>query len=103
MNNLPKCCQDFEIDLLHLVFPEKMNTDGQEFLTAHNISNLTIASLRIGVIDQGNYVVRIQHRCAQLEDDGNCHIYDSRPLICRQFECASRSDCACNGKGWKHV
>jgi len=31
----------------------------------------------------------VTHRCAQLDDDNRCKIYDTRPQTCRDFYCAA--------------
>lgn len=100
---LPKCCQDLEIDPLHLVFPELMGADGIEFTTAHGLFSMSLKELQQGAMLQPNGWVRIQHRCLQLLSTGKCGLYDTRPLICRKFDCATRQDCACRGLGWPHA
>lgn len=100
---LPACCTDLNIDVLHLLFPERLPEDGAEFYRAHGLGALDLAE-RVELLrdapklDNGNYYIR--HRCAQLGDDGRCQIYTRRPAICRTFDCANRTDCACAGRGW---
>jgi Fe-S-cluster containining protein len=96
---LPTCCMDMDIDLIDLVFPERMSIEGQEFVKAHGLDDKNIRELFSGAIDLGNGRVKIFHRCLQLADDGLCKIYSSRPKICKEFDCSKRSDCSCNGKG----
>lgn len=101
--SLPRCCLDLDIDLLDLIFPERMNEAGREFVQAHGLMNLTLSELQAGgqgVIDLGGGRVKIFHRCDQLADDGSCRIYATRPKICREFNCEQRRDCACQGRGW---
>lgn len=96
---LPACCMDFDIELLHLLFPDLLPPDGREFVDAHGIWNVKLKDLMAGAVDMGEGVVKIKHRCKQLANDGRCKIYASRPRICRNFDCATRNDCACMGQG----
>lgn len=100
MTNLPACCLDLELAPELIIFPEKLDADGWEFVTAHGLDGMTLADLqrRSTLMDNGK--VRIKHRCAQLRDDGLCGIYETRPAICRAFDCRTRVDCACNGNGF---
>lgn len=100
---LPKCCQDLEIDPLHLVFPELLDRDGLEFATIRGLYSMNLKELQQGAILKPNGQVRIQHRCQHLLSTGKCGIYDTRPQICRKFDCATRVDCACRGLGWPHA
>ena len=97
--SLPTCCIDFHITLEHLIFPERMGADGWEFVQAHGLNGMTLRDLqsRSQMMDSGE--VYIQHRCAQLRDDGRCGIYATRPAICRAFDCSTRKDCDCKGQG----
>ena len=91
-----KCCVDFDIDIAHLIFPERMAPDGREFLAAHGIDSVPLGMLRAGALDLDEVsegTVKIRHRCQQLTDDGLCGIYEQRPAICRSFDCALRDDC----------
>jgi len=97
--NLPTCCQDMDIDLIHLVFPEQLGEDGKEFVEAHGLMNKPLSEIIKGAQDLGNGKVKIFHRCDQLEDNGRCAIYENRPQICRNFGCSLRHDCACKGQG----
>src|SRR5262245_7304340 len=99
---LPACCLDLNIDPLQLLFPDRLDADGLEFVTAHGLTALSlearVALLRAGrVLENRN--VEIRHRCANLGDDGRCQIYASRPTICRDYDCSKRHDCACGGQG----
>ena len=98
--SLPACCLDLDITLEHLLFPERMGADGWEFYQAHGLDQMTLTELQSRSLDQGNGVMKIRHRCAQLRDDGLCGIYDHRPQVCRDFDCATRHDCACQGQGF---
>ena len=99
MNNLPTCCMDMDIELIHLAFPERMSVDGQEFIMAHGLNDEAIGGLSANAIDLGDGKIKIFHRCKQLQDDGSCGIYASRPKICKEFDCSTRTDCACKGSG----
>ena len=102
---LPMCCQDLDIDPILLFFPEKMDEDGREFVEAHGLDGATWRQLRKGAMDMGNGKVKLKHRCQQLLDNGRCGIYETRPKMCRDFECRTRSDCACHGSGkpWQPI
>jgi Fe-S-cluster containining protein len=100
MTNLPACCLDLELDPLLIIFPERLDADGWEFVTAHGLDAMTLADLQRRSTLMENGKVRIQHRCAQLRDDGLCGIYETRPAICRAFDCRTRVDCACKGAGF---
>jgi Fe-S-cluster containining protein len=97
--NLPTCCTDLEILLTDLLFPEQMTPQGRYFLSVHGLGNLSLAQLQESSLNLGEGRIRISHRCSKLQDDGLCSIYNSRPQICRDFECSTRSDCACKGSG----
>ena len=102
--NLPACCMDFDIRLEHLLFPERMDANGWEFISAHGLGGMTLTELQSRSIDMAPHgkpgEVKVRHRCAQLLDDGTCGIYLTRPAICRAFDCSQRTDCACNGAGF---
>lgn len=102
---LPTCCTDFELEPVQLIFPERTGDDWQEFITAHGISTAKFGELIKGALDMGNGKVRLYHRCQQLQDDGRCAIYETRPQICRDFDCSRRSDCQCkgSGRGWQPI
>lgn len=59
---------------------------------AHGLSSATLSSLRYGATELPNGRVRILHRCQQLTPDNGCGIYETRPKICREFDCATRQD-----------
>lgn len=98
-NNLPKCCLDFDIDIIDFIFLDRMTPEGREFLDARGVLKVSMKSIRENATDLGEGKIKIRHRCQQLGDDGKCAIYEHRPVICRQFDCALRHDCACMGKG----
>jgi Fe-S-cluster containining protein len=96
---LPTCCLDLEILPEHLLFPDRLDQRGREFVDAHGLTGMTLAELRATAKPVGRGLVRIEHRCQHLQDDGRCAIYASRPAICREFDCKLRKDCACRGRG----
>ena len=105
MNELPACCMDLELELRQLLFPDTLDADGREFVAAHGLDLVPLYELRGRVVDlgpgaNGERRVRLRHRCAQLTDAGLCGIYERRPAICRNFDCGTRSDCACQGSGF---
>lgn len=102
MTNLPACCMDLDIDVMDLIFPNRLPPEGREFVSAHGLEWLTVTerdTLLAAGTYQGKGIIKIKHRCAQLQDDGHCGIYATRPAICRTFDCATRHDCACQGAG----
>lgn len=99
LDQLPQCCTDLDISFTDLLFPENMSPEGKEFVRAHELPAATLRQLQRDATLLPNGLVKIKHRCAQLRDDGKCAIYDTRPVICREFNCALRSDCGCNGNG----
>lgn len=100
VTNLPMCCTDMDIDMLHLFFPERMSPEGRAFVEAHGISKVPLAELARLAVYQGKRIVKIRHVCDQLDlTTGLCKIYENRPLICRQFDCSTRHDCNCKGQG----
>jgi Fe-S-cluster containining protein len=103
MTALPACCLDLQLELRQLLFPETLDAAGWEFYSAHGLDRMTLTELQsrsrdLGIVD-GERKVEIKHRCAQLQNDGRCGIYKTRPAICRAFDCATRTDCACHGAG----
>jgi Fe-S-cluster containining protein len=106
--NLPACCMDLELELKQLLFPQNLSPDDLEFIEAHGLGNMTLTEIQsraldLGIQANGERKFRLRHRCAQLMDDGRCGIYETRPAICRAFDCSTRTDCACNGQGWISV
>lgn len=96
---LPTCCTDMDIDLLDLVFPERLSEAGAEFIYAHGISMLTLNEIWHNSTYLGDGKIKLRHRCQMLGSDGQCRIYLTRPTICRQFDCKLRSDCGYQGCG----
>ena len=37
-------------------------------------------------VDEGDWYISIPNKCTMLTDDGDCGIYDTRPLICRKYD-----------------
>lgn len=97
--NLPTCCLDMEIKIIDLLFPERMSPEGLEFVKVHGLGAMTLAQIQESALGLGDGLVKLYHRCEQLDDAGLCKIYNTRPVLCRVFECSTRSDCACAGKG----
>jgi Fe-S-cluster containining protein len=89
------CCRDFDILPLDLFFPSRMSPEGRAFVETHGIDNVELAKLREGAQDLGNGLVKIQHTCQFLSNDGKCTIYETRPQICRTYTCGTRKDCDC--------
>lgn len=102
--HLPSCCFDMDINLYDLMFPERMSSEGQEFVRAHGLESATLRQLQSDAIDLGNGMVKIFHRCALLLDNGKCGVYNTPefPRICAAFDCKRRSDCICKGTGVCH-
>lgn len=99
VGTLPTCCHEIRLQALSLLFPERHDPQGLEFVSAHGLESLTLAELRASMEYIAKGEVRIIHRCQHLRDDGRCGIYAQRPAICRAFDCATRFDCACKGTG----
>jgi Fe-S-cluster containining protein len=101
--SLPTCCLDLDVALEHLIFPGHMDRDGLEFYRAHGLGSMTLAEIQTHSFNLGLVkdvaMVKIWHRCQHLTDQGLCDIYDRRPKICREFDCARRTDCACKRTG----
>jgi Fe-S-cluster containining protein len=97
--SLPTCCTDIDLDPFDLAFPKSISRDGREFFEAHGLYDLTVRELFKNAVNMRNGNIKIRHRCNQLQDDGRCKIYEARPLVCRQFNCRTRKDCACHGMG----
>jgi Fe-S-cluster containining protein len=74
----------YKIRFLHLAFPDAyLDGEGQAFFQQHGIFDAIVR----------NVTVKILHRCAKLLGSGLCSIYEQRPQICRDFDCATRQDC----------
>lgn len=80
------------IALEHLVFPERMDAIGREFVEAHGLDAVALGELRHDALDKGDGTVMLFHRCQHLKD-GLCSIYERRPQLCRDFDCRERKDC----------
>ena len=91
-----RCCEDVDIWPVHLLRPDLLDADGQEFVRVHGLDQLTLADLSRGAILLPDGRVKVHHRCAQLTADRRCGIYATRPRICRDYVCAIRTgDDAC--------
>ena len=90
---------DFNIDPLHLFFPDMLPEDGKAFMKAHGIEDLSLEELTKDSVALPDGNILIRHRCKKLTNKGLCSIYEDRPKICRDFDCSTRSDCACKGRG----
>ena len=99
MTHLPKCCLDIDLDPFDLAFPKRISPAGREFFEAHGLYDLTVAEIFKDAINMHNGNIKIFHRCKQLQDDGLCAIYETRPLVCRAYDCRRRKDCMCKGTG----
>ena len=86
-----KCCLDMDIDPLDMIFPERMSDAGREFVRAHGLDDAKLIDLRQNALLLENGLVKIQHRCQQLDELGLCRIYESRPEICREYDCSKRT------------
>lgn len=75
----------YKMNLLGLMRPDLyLNEEGQEFYVSHLES-----------LVRSNAVVKVNHPCQHLTDKGKCDIYADRPQVCRDFDCSTRTDCAC--------
>jgi Fe-S-cluster containining protein len=97
--NLPKCCMDFDVNPIDLLVPSKLSKDGFAFLMTHGIFEEPLAIIIYMAEIMQDGMVKIKHRCKQLSDNGCCKIYDTRPVLCKEFDCSTRVDCACKGSG----
>lgn len=74
----------YKVPFLHLAFPDVYCTpEDVAFFNKHGLFEAIRA----------NATVKVQHRCDQLLSSGRCGIYEARPKICRDFDCAIRQDC----------
>ena len=76
-----------DIDPIHLLFPEQMPPDGQDFIRAHGMDTTTLKELQTGAVLLPGGQVKIHHVCQQLDEMGLCRIYADRPVICRNCVC----------------
>lgn len=90
------CCRDLIIRPEHLVFPERMSPEGQEFVRVRGLDKSSLGALRAFAEAMPDGQVKIRHRCQHLTAEGQCDIYSHRPSLCRSFDCATRHDCACH-------
>jgi len=87
-----RCCEDLDIKLEDLIFPERMPPEGQEFCAVHGLWETSLRRLRVDATDLGSGRVKLRHRCQELTLDGHCMIYETRPTICRAFRCAQHAE-----------
>lgn len=87
-----QCCEELDIKLVDLIFPERMPTEGQVFCETHALWSVSLGDMQIDAQDLGDGRVKIRHRCAQLTREGRCAIYEHRPTICREFRCALHAE-----------
>ena len=99
VNYLPTCCMSLDLDPFDLAFPDKISKEGRAFFEAHGLYDLTVRELFKRAVNMHNGNILIYHRCNQLQDNGLCKIYETRPLVCRKFDCKTRRDCMCHGTG----
>lgn len=96
------CCCDLTIAVEHLLFPERMDDIGRAFVDAHGLGGVSLMNLRRGAVDKGDGTVQVFHRCQHLRD-GLCSIYETRPELCRSFDCGERDDCQMRSTGGRLV
>lgn len=93
-----KCCLDVDIDPLVLFFPDMLDEAGREFVAAHGLDDARLIDLRQNAIRMPDGKIKISHRCQQLDELGYCRIYETRPQICRSYDCSTRTGAhACAG------
>lgn len=92
MSICSRCCEELQIRLEDLIFPERMPIDGRAFCEAHGLWTAPLGQLQVRAVDLGKQMVKLQHRCHQLAADGRCRIYDTRPTICREFRCEKHAE-----------
>jgi Fe-S-cluster containining protein len=92
-NPCAKCCMDFDILPLDLLFPTRLSPKGREFVDAHGVLNKPLSVIMQHATELEGGLIKLHHRCDQLDDNGLCTIYDDRPAICREYVCASRKEC----------
>ncbi len=86
-----KCCQDFDIEPMHLLFPEMFLTeDAQYFMKAWNLERLTLEELRESIEVLTFNKVKVRVPCDKLTPEGLCSIYEQRPQLCREYRCETR-------------
>ncbi len=87
-----RCCEDLDIKLEDLIFPERMSPEGLAFCEVHGLWDVSLGELQDGAMDLGDGRVKLQHLCRQLMTDGRCAIYETRPTICREFRCDKHAE-----------
>ena len=87
-----RCCEDLDIRLEDLIFPERMPAEGREFCDAHGLWGSSLGQLRVRAVDLGGGRVKLRHRCQSLMVDGRCAIYETRPVICQEFQCDKHAE-----------
>jgi len=95
----PKCCLSLDISFQDLIFPDKLDARGKEFIDARDLGNKKLGDLVKGAVDIGNNMVKLQHRCPKLDERGACSIYENRPAICRDWVCEDKACGFCDGFG----
>lgn len=88
----PECCLEFEFDPWDMFLPNRMNSNGMEFMRARNFLDMKLGEFVSTAKDLGNGHIQIKQTCPKLTPDGRCSIYETRPQICREWQCA-RDEC----------
>ena len=86
-----RCCEDLDLWPVHLLLPDLLDADGQEFLRVRGLDLARLGDLQRDARLLPDGRVKIHHRCAQLTDDHRCGIYATRPQICRAYDCSVRT------------
>lgn len=74
----------YKVPFLQLAFPDVyLKPEDVAFFNEHGLFEAI----------RHNATVKVLHRCDQLLSTGRCGIYEARPKICRDFDCATRQDC----------
>lgn len=74
----------YKVPFIQLIFPMfKVLGDDRKFFLQHGLYEAI----------ERNVTVKVFHRCAKLLSTGRCSIYEARPTICRDFECATKFEC----------
>lgn len=92
--NCANCCKDLDIRWQDLFWPERLDARGREFIEAHGLLQVPIGELMRGAqLLEDGVTVKVRHRCQKLNAENLCTMYEKRPAICREFDCATRRDC----------
>lgn len=95
-----KCCEDFNIDPLHLLDIDRLPPSGREYVETIGVAAMSIDE-RVKLLLSGTRLptgnVHVTYRCTHLTEEKLCDIYEHRPQICREFNCESRADRLCGG------